>query len=99
VRRGRPVGRGVSGYLDVMASQQLAGEWVSPADEKAARAAEREKGRRALLRVADQHRAVAEDLDDAVRAARAAGCSWGTIGRALGITRQSAHERYAGRFG
>ena len=29
---------------------------------------------------------------------RVAGVSWATIGRAAGITRQSAHERWAGRM-
>jgi hypothetical protein len=38
-------------------------------------------------------RAVAEG----VAVARADGASWGTIGAALGVSRQSAHERYAGR--
>jgi hypothetical protein len=30
-----------------------------------------------------------------VAAAKAAGASWGDIGRAVGIGRQSAHERWA----
>ena len=33
-------------------------------------------------------------LDQAVIAARAAGSSWSEIGKALGVTRQSAHERF-----
>jgi hypothetical protein len=33
-------------------------------------------------------------LDDAVTEARAGGASWTTIGRAAGMTRQSAHERW-----
>ncbi len=37
----------------------------------------------------------ARELDDAVVAARLAGASWDAIGRAAGITRQSAHERWA----
>ncbi len=43
-----------------------------------------------------------DDVDDAqhklnvaVRAARDAGASWADIGRAVGISRQSAHERWA----
>lgn len=35
------------------------------------------------------------DLDSAVEAARAAGKSWEAIGRAAGITRQSAHARWS----
>lgn len=35
-------------------------------------------------------------LDAAVREARAAGASWAEIGDAAGMTRQSAHERWAG---
>ena len=34
-------------------------------------------------------------LDQAVDQARAEGASWDQIGRALAITRQSAHERYS----
>lgn len=34
-------------------------------------------------------------LTEAVRAARKDGCSWADIGTAAGITRQSAHERWA----
>lgn len=34
-------------------------------------------------------------LNDAVVRARAAGASWASIGRAAGMTRQSAHERWA----
>jgi hypothetical protein len=49
-------------------------------------------------------RAAAEDvrkaetrLDEAVARARADGSSWADIGEAAGITRQSAHERWAKR--
>ncbi|MFE3052974.1 hypothetical protein [Nocardia sp. NPDC059239] len=34
-------------------------------------------------------------VNDTVRAARADGASWEVIGRAAGISRQSAHERWA----
>jgi hypothetical protein len=34
-------------------------------------------------------------LDKTVAAAKAAGASWTDIGRAVGISRQSAHERWA----
>jgi len=37
-----------------------------------------------------------EDLDQAVGAARAADISWTAIGEAAGVSRQSAHERWAG---
>lgn len=36
-------------------------------------------------------------LDDAVARARAAGRSWADVGEAAGMTRQSAHERWARR--
>lgn len=36
-------------------------------------------------------------LDKTVAAAKAAGASWTDIGRAVGISRQSAHERWADR--
>ncbi|MCI9872774.1 hypothetical protein [Arthrobacter humicola] len=36
-------------------------------------------------------------LDKTVAAAKAAGASWADIGRAVGISRQSAHERWADR--
>lgn len=36
-----------------------------------------------------------EDLDDAVRGARVLNLSWAAIGAAAGISRQSAHERWA----
>lgn len=36
-------------------------------------------------------------LDEAVRCGRTAGLTWAEIGRATGITRQSAHERWGGR--
>lgn len=35
-------------------------------------------------------------LDEAVTAARTAGASWEAIGRVAGMTRQSAHQRWAG---
>jgi len=38
--------------------------------------------------------AAERDLDAAVGAARRAGASWEAIGRAAGITRQSAHGRW-----
>ena len=37
-------------------------------------------------------------LDQAVAAMRAAGASWGDVGRATGMTRQSANERWAKRL-
>lgn len=38
---------------------------------------------------------VAFEIDEAVTRARQAGRSWSSIGDALGITRQAAHQRYA----
>lgn len=46
---------------------------------------------------AERAGAAARALDDAVRTARASGASWADIGRAVGISRQSAHERWAGQ--
>jgi hypothetical protein len=43
---------------------------------------------------ADMTRSAAA-LDQAVHAARSAGASWTDIGRAVGITRQSAQQRWA----
>lgn len=42
----------------------------------------------------DQVRERQRRLDDAVAVARAAGATWGEIGAAAGMTRQSAHERW-----
>ncbi|WP_432489524.1 hypothetical protein [Kineococcus sp. SYSU DK018] len=42
-----------------------------------------------------RHRQALADVDDAVAAARAAGLSWVDIGRATGMTRQSARERWS----
>lgn len=46
---------------------------------------------------AQEFRAAERQLAEAVTAARAAGNSWESIGGRLGITRQSAHERWASR--
>lgn len=35
-------------------------------------------------------------LRDTVTAARAAGCSWGKIAAALGVSPQAAHQRFGG---
>lgn len=42
----------------------------------------------------DQIRAQLQDLDSAVAVARAAGATWGQIGLAAGMSRQSAHQRW-----
>lgn len=47
----------------------------------------------AVAEVADAERRVRE----AVRVARANGRSWARVGVALGVSRQSAHERYGAR--
>jgi hypothetical protein len=49
----------------------------------------------AIGRARDAVRNAERDLDDAVGAARAAGESWEAIGRAAGMTRQSAHGRWS----
>ncbi|MCM0621787.1 hypothetical protein [Nocardioides bruguierae] len=56
------------------------------------------EGQSALNAITRARRAVAvaeQDLEDAVESARSAGESWEAIGRAAGITRQSAHARWA----
>ena len=50
----------------------------------------------AVRRAAEDANGARRRLDAAVRAARGAGASWADIGRATGITRQSAHERWGG---
>lgn len=44
---------------------------------------------------AKEHRQSTHRLDKTVAAAKAAGASWADIGRAAGISRQAAHERWA----
>lgn len=39
-------------------------------------------------------RVLDDDMRAAVREARAAGDSWATVGNALGMSRQAAHERF-----
>lgn len=59
-------------------------------------------GPQALGRIRDARGRVAaaeRELHEAVRDARAAGESWEAIGRAAGITRQTAHQRWAGLGG
>jgi len=48
----------------------------------------------ALGEVSGQIHVLDTDRDDKIRAARAAGASWTQIGEALGISKQSAWERY-----
>ena len=55
-------------------------------------------GSEALLGVeaaAREYNQAGHRLDKTVAAAKAAGASWADIGRAVGISRQSAHERWA----
>lgn len=49
-----------------------------------------------VRRAADEVARAQERLDAAVRGARTSGASWAQIGDAAGITKQSAHERWAG---
>ncbi|NHW48608.1 hypothetical protein HAV21_17180 [Paenarthrobacter sp. MSM-2-10-13] len=46
---------------------------------------------------AKEHRQAGLRLDKTVAAAKAAGASWTDIGRAAGISRQAAHERWAAK--
>ncbi|PZU49470.1 MAG: hypothetical protein DI571_02350 [Arsenicicoccus sp.] len=50
-----------------------------------------------LEEAAARQAAATRELDEAVRAAKAAGASWADIGRATGMTRQSANERWSSR--
>ncbi|MFN8036115.1 MAG: hypothetical protein U0V73_09295 [Acidimicrobiia bacterium] len=49
---------------------------------------------RALAKAARAQRDASDALDTAVRWAREAGASWGTIGDALGVSRQAAQQKY-----
>lgn len=48
-----------------------------------------------LAAAASEANAARQRLDQAAATARRAGASWEAIGRACGISRQSAHERWA----
>lgn len=48
----------------------------------------------ALAQAAAEQRAAASRVDDHARAARAAGATYGDIGRAIGISRQAARKRW-----
>jgi len=69
----------------------------SPAAERLASASVTVRGTVGLLRLADLH-AERVRLDDEVsvlvQELAASGVSWGVIGRALGISRQGARQRY-----
>jgi len=49
-----------------------------------------------LAKVAGEIHSRNTDRDALIRAARKAGASWAEIGQSLGISKQSAWERYAG---
>jgi hypothetical protein len=49
----------------------------------------------AVAAAADEVTAAAGRLTESVRSAVAAGATWADVGRAAGMTRQSAHERWA----
>lgn len=72
-------------------------------DEAGSEWLEREEDRvESLVLLREAHEAVLEalrDQDDAVRAARSLGASWGQIGRCLGVSQQAAHRRYAAAAG
>ena len=69
--------------------QQVGAEWLTHVAPDEALDAVRQAS--AALRSADQQ------LERAVVSARLAGASWAALGEAAGMTRQSAHERWAGR--
>jgi hypothetical protein len=47
-----------------------------------------------LSRLADMREGLDADIAQAVSELRGRGVSWGDVGRALGVTRQSARQRY-----
>lgn len=49
--------------------------------------------------LAEQAAKIGRELDAAVASARSGGATWADIGRAVGITRQSARERWATKLG
>ncbi|MGY5036755.1 hypothetical protein ACWC9U_39630 [Streptomyces sp. 900116325] len=53
-------------------------------------------GIEAVRQAAAASRAAERSLEEAVKGARAGGHSWTEIGEAIGISRQSAHERWRG---
>lgn len=52
---------------------------------------------RAIAEAVDDVAAAEQRVHDAVRVARTNGRSWARIGVALGVSRQSAHERFGDR--
>jgi hypothetical protein len=44
--------------------------------------------------LAEQHARIGREIDAAVASARSGGATWADVGRAVGITRQSARERW-----
>ena len=67
--------------------------WLDQLDPAATPADDPAELRRIGLALRDMEAADAE-LHDAVAAARTAGRSWAQIGMVLGVTRQSAQERF-----
>lgn len=54
---------------------------------------------RALASIATARATLEAETEIQVRRARHQGCSWEDIAAALGVSRQAAHKRYAGRGG
>ncbi|MGH3487725.1 MAG: hypothetical protein ACRDP8_07395 [Actinopolymorphaceae bacterium] len=53
----------------------------------------------ALAEIAAAHATLEAETTIQVRRARNQGCSWELIAAALGVSRQAAHKKYAGRKG
>lgn len=53
----------------------------------------------ALAEIAAARSTLDAETEIQVRRARHTGCSWEAIAAALGVSRQAAHKRYAGRGG
>ncbi|RKS97201.1 hypothetical protein BX286_7015 [Streptomyces sp. 3211.6] len=74
---------------------------VLAAPDGLAESLEHEHDARGYLRLLDASRVGAEEasrlLREAVQGARAAGHSWDTVGRVLGVSRQAAQQRFASK--
>ena len=67
--------------------------WADSVDSAELRSADTEVLRH-IAELAPQRDDVAADLDQTVRAARAAHCSWSEIGAMLGVSKQAAQRKY-----
>lgn len=69
---------------------------LAPANRQLMAAAARRRIRLAMVRAHAAHQNVDRAIAHHVAALRARGISWARVGEALGMTRQSAWERFSG---